>query len=419
MLFRTRTHLRGLLVASTLVLLATACSTRGPQATSADTSGSLKTGPGVTDTTISVGALSDLSNVFGPLGRTMVQGNELYFKQRNAGGGICGRQVKLEMRDHAYNVQTSVAQFSELEPKVLGFVQLLGSPMVSALAPRVASTKAITLPATFSTEWLNKDSLVIVGASYPGDTINGIQYLLDQKLIKPGATLGHVYFEGEYGSNALRGAQYAAGKLGLTIKPIQVAPTATDLTAQFNELRTGGGVQAIVVSAGPRQTASIAGLAGGSGVNVPILANGPGFDPALLGTPVGATLAANLYVTTSYEPFAGKSVAAQDIARTYGESYPDGKPTTFVNYGYAAAGVLGQAMDAACKNGDLTREGLMKAVRSLTAVETGVMPVMNLSDAGRFPTTNSYISRVDAKVPGGLVVVKEPFSSETAAGFAG
>ena len=409
--------LRGFTVAAALTLAATACSTKAPGDDSSG--GSVKAGQGVTGDTLTLGVLSDLSNVFGPLGQTLVQGNELYFKQRNAAGGICGRQVKLEIRDHAYNVQTSVSQFTELEPKVLGFVQLLGSPIVSALAPKIASTGAVTLPATWSTDWLSKDGLVIVGSAYPVDMINGIQYLLDEGKIKKGDMLGHVYFEGDYGSDALKGAQYAADKLGLKIKPVQVAPSATDLTAQFNELRSGSDPKAILISAGPRQTASIAGLAAGSGLKIPLLANGPGFDPSLLATPVGKTLADNLYVSTSYEPFSGKSERAQTIATRYATAYPSGKPTNMVNYGYATADVMGQALDQACKDNDLTRDGLVKAMRSLTKAETGVMPTMDLSNAAKFPTTTSYINRVDPDTKGGLVIAKESFTTRLATGFTG
>ncbi|MDX6744230.1 ABC transporter substrate-binding protein [Actinocorallia sp. A-T 12471] len=413
---RVRPLLRGMTAVAALTLAATACSTKAPDAAS---DGAVRTGEGVTDSTLTLGVLSDLSNVFGPLGQSLVQGNELYFNQRNADGGVCGRQVKLEIRDHAYNVQTSVSQFAELEPKVLGFVQLLGSPIVSALAPKIASTGAVTVPATWSTDWLNKDGLVIVGSAYPVDVINGIQYLLDEGKIKKGDTLGHVYFEGDYGSDALKGSKHAADALGLKVKSVQVAPSATDLTAQFNELTSGGAPQAFIVSAGPRQTASIAGLAAGSGLKTPILANGPGFDPALLDTPVGRTLADNLYVATSYEPFAGGSAGARTIADAYTAAHPDGKPTNMVNYGYATASVMGQAIDAACEGGDLTREGLTKALRSLDGVETGVMPVLNLSDASRFPSASSYINRVDPAVKGGLVVAKDPFTSDAATTFTG
>lgn len=414
---RHRRAISGIAAVAVTALVLSSCATRAQESAETGADG-LKKGPGVSEDTITLGVLSDLSAVFGPLGQTLVQGNELYFAERNADGGICDRQVKLEVRDHAYNVQTAVSQFTEVEPEVVGFVQLLGSPMVAALTPRIARTGALTLPTTWSTDWLGKDAMAVTGTSYPGDIINGIEYLLDQGLIDQGDTLGHVYFEGDFGSNALTGSKYAAEKLGLKVKAVQVEPSATDLTPQVNELR-GADVAAILVSAGPRQTASIAGVASASGLDVPILSNGPGFDPALLKTPVGKTLEKSLYVATSYEAFGGKSEAAQRIAAAYAEKYPEGKPTIFVNYGYAAASVLGQALDAACEDGDLTRDGVEKALRSLASVDTGVMPPLDLTDPAKMSSTDSYIHRVDANAKGGLTVAEEPFTSDTAEAFAG
>jgi ABC-type branched-subunit amino acid transport system substrate-binding protein len=390
-----------------------ACSTKSSEG--ADGGGDVTTDFGVTEDTITLGAMSDLSAVFAGLGQTLVGGNQLYFDERNADGGICGRQVELEVRDHGYDVQKATSQFTELEPDVLGFVQLLGSPMVAALSPQIASNNAITLPATWSTDWLGKDGLVVTGSSYPNDVVNGLSYLVDEGLVTEGDTVGHVYFEGDYGSNSVTGSEYAAGELGLEVEAVAVEPTATDLTAQVNQLADAG-VEAILLSAGPRQTASVAGVASASGLDVPLLANGPGFDPALLDTPVGDALTENLYVVTSYEPFAGESETAQQIAESY-----DGEaaPTIFVNYGYASASVLGQALDAACENGDLTRAGVEEALRGLDAVETGVMPTLDLTDAGTVSSTDSFVLRVDAATDGGLVVEKELFSSDLAASFAG
>lgn len=411
-----RIRITGLAVAAVLATVAASgCSTRAADAGGG--SGDVQTDVGVTDDTITLGAMSDLSNVFAGLGQTLVDGNELYFEERNADGGICGRQVELEVVDHGYDVQKATSQFVDLEPDVLGFVQLLGSPVVAALSPQIASTGAITIPTTWSTDWLGKDGLVVAGASYPNDIVNGLDHLVRQGKLKQGDRIGHVYFEGDYGSNAVEGSTFAAEQLGLELETVAVEPTATDLTAQVNQLANAR-VDAILVSAGPRQTASIAGVAAASGLDVPLLANGPGFDPALLDTPVGAALEKNLYVSTSYEPFAGSSEAAQKVAAAWSEGNDGGTPTIYVNYGYASAAVYGEALDAACDDGDLTREGVEKALRSLDALDTGLMPTLDLTDATRMPTTDSYVSQVDPKTPGGLVVVEEPFTSDLAAEFA-
>jgi ABC-type branched-subunit amino acid transport system substrate-binding protein len=411
------THIAGLAVAAVLVTAAaTGCSTRAT-GDGGGSSGDVLTDVGVTDDTITIGVMSDLSNVFAGLAQTLVAGNELYFDERNANGGICGRDVELEVGDHGYDVQKATSLFLEMEPDVLGFVQLLGSPMVAALAPQIASTGAITIPTTWSTDWIGKPGLVVAGASYPNDIINGLDHLIRKGKLDQGDRVGHVYFEGDYGSNAVEGSTFAAERLDLELETVAVEPTATDLTAQVNRL-VDAQVDAILVSAGPRQTASIAGVAAASGLDVPLLANGPGFDPALLDTPVGAALERNLYVSTSYEPFAGGSEAAQKVADAWSKRSAGETPSIFVNYGYASAAVFGQGLDAACASGDLTRAGVEEALRSLDAVDTGLMPTLDFTDPDQMPTTDSYISRVDPKTPGGLVVIEEPFTSQLSAEFA-
>lgn len=405
--------LRSGLVAAALITAVTASSCATRDAEASGESGDVKTDFGVTADTITIGAMSDLSNVFAGLGQTLVDGNQLYFEQRNADGGICGRQVDLEVADHAYDVQKATSQFVDLEKDVLGFVQLLGSPVIAALSPQIASTGAITIPATWSTDWIGKEGLVVVGASYPGEIINGLDHLMREGLIAEGDTIGHVYFEGDFGGSALLGSQYVAKEAGLELEAIAVDPTATDLTSQVNQLANAE-VDAILVSAGPRQTASIAGVAAASGLDVPLLSNGPGFDPALLDTPVGGALQDNLRVITSYEPFAGDSDTAQQVA----EAYNGDNPTIYVNYGYASAAVMGQALDQACEDGDLTRAGVASALRSLDAVDTGLMPVMDLTDGSVMPTDETFVSVVDPDQAGGLTVVEEPFASELAEEFA-
>ncbi|MBM6545361.1 ABC transporter substrate-binding protein [Janibacter sp. YIM B02568] len=401
-----------------LALTATACSSKSTAAGDTE-EGGIKTGPGVTKDTITIGVMSDLTKVFGPLGKTLTAGNQLYFDSVNANGGICEREVKIEVRDHAYDVQQATTQFAELEPKVAGFVQILGSPIVGALQPQLQAKKATAIPATWSHDWLGKDGLVLVGGSYAGDMINGLDYLVAEGKLKEGDTVGHIGFKNDLGLDAMKGSEHAAEKLGLKVKKIEIAPTDTDLSAQVNTL-VGDKVKAILVSAGPKQTASAAGVASAAGLDVPFLVNGPGFDPALLDTPAKAALEKNLYVATSYEPYAGESEGSKAIKEAYDKAHADGKPTMYVNYGYASAKVMGDALQAACDSKDLSREGVAKALRSLTEVQTdGVMPAMDLSKGDAFPTTDSYISVVDAQTPGGLKVVKEPFTATISEGFGG
>src|SRR5690606_38363701 len=117
-----------------LCLALTGCSKAAPDD---QTDGGVKTGPGVSDTTIRLGVMVDLTAVFAPLAKSVVQGIELYWKQQNEAGGVCGRTVEVTVRDHAYDPQKAVSIYRELANEVLGWQTVLGSPVMTALRPSI------------------------------------------------------------------------------------------------------------------------------------------------------------------------------------------------------------------------------------------------------------------------------------------
>lgn len=164
----------------------------------------VKTGQGVTDKVISLGALTDMTGVYASLGKSVTQAQQLWVKQTNAAGGICERKVELTVRDHGYDPQKAIAYYTELAPKVLGFVQFIGSPFVAAVEERIdGQDKGLVLPQAWSANLLGSKYVRVIGATYDVETINLIDYLLAEKRIAKGDKIGHVYFEGDYGENAL------------------------------------------------------------------------------------------------------------------------------------------------------------------------------------------------------------------------
>ena len=79
-----------------------------------------------------------------------------------------------------------------------------------------------------------------VGATYDIEMINAVDFLLDQKRIATGDKIGHVYFEGDYGENALAGSKYAAKEAGLTVVEQKIKPTDNDMSAQVAALKQAG-----------------------------------------------------------------------------------------------------------------------------------------------------------------------------------
>ncbi|MYV59552.1 ABC transporter substrate-binding protein, partial [Streptomyces sp. SID4931] len=264
--------------------------------------GGIKTGPGVSSSTISLGVLTDMTGVYASLGKSVTQAQQLWVKQTNDAGGICDRKIELTVRDHGYDPQKAIAAYTELVPDVAGFAQFIGSPFVAAVEQRIdGQDKGLVLPQAWSANLLGSPYIRVIGATYDVETINLIDYLLAEKRIAKGDKIGHVYFEGDYGENALVGSKHAAKEAGLTVVEQKIKPTDNDMTAQVAALKQAG-VKAVVVSAGPRQAASLVGVAAATGFNVPVVGNNSAFAPQLLKTQAGPALLKDYYVASSTLP---------------------------------------------------------------------------------------------------------------------
>jgi ABC-type branched-subunit amino acid transport system substrate-binding protein len=396
-----------------LCLPITACSkaTSGNQST-----GEVKTGPGVTATTIKLGSLVDLTAVFAPLSKSVVQGTQLFWKQHNAAGGVCGRSVELVVKDHGYDPQKAVSVYREISGDVLGMQTVLGSPVVSALRPTIGQDNMYVGVAGWPASVLDDGHMQLFGTTYDIEAIAGLDFLMRTKGIASGDKVGHIYFEGDFGENALKGSQFLAGQKGLTIVGQKIRPPDTDLSAQVAALRNAG-VKAILMSAGPTQTASAAGVAKSVGLNVPIVANGPGFTPQLLGSPAGPALIENLTVVSSIAPPALDTPAAKQLQEAFAKEYPDAVPTQVGSvFGYVHAQVTKDVLQKACDNKDLTRQGVITAMHQVSGLDTGglIAGQLDYTQTGKPPSRSVYISKVNQSVPGGLTVMEGPLEAEPA-----
>ena len=415
----TRTRVTAALLLA-LALTATACSTKAKESSpGTGAAGDVKSGPGVTKDSISLGVLTDLSGVFASLGKTVTQGNQLGVDEINKAGGVCGRQLKLVVRDHSYDVQKGVSLYAEEAPQVAGMLQLLGSPVTTALLDTMATDHMLGATATWASTLLRSNDIQISGATYDIEMINGITYLMDKGLIKKGDKIGHIYYEGEYGANGLLGSTYAAQKLGLTVVKQQIKPSESDMTAQIGALKASG-VSAIMLTVGPKQTASAVGVAAAARFNVPFLGNNPVYSPLLLSTAAGPALEANLYVSASSLPLSADTPAAKKVLAAFRAKYPNDPSNAGVTYGYGVAKIYEQTLKAACDKKDLTRQGIESAFRTLTNVDTdGIIAPLDYSKPGEIPARQTLILRPTKATLAidGLKIDKPLFESETAKGY--
>jgi ABC-type branched-subunit amino acid transport system substrate-binding protein len=414
----TNTLRGGAALLAVLALTLTGCSSKTTDKdTKPQESGGVKTGQGVTGKTITLGALTDLTGVYASLGKSVTQAQQLWVKQTNAAGGICDRTISLTVRDHSYDPQKAVAGYTELAPQVLGFAQFIGSPFVAAVKQRIDSQdKGLVLPQAWSSSLLGSPYVRVIGATYDVETINAVDYLLSQKRIAKGDKVGHVYFEGDYGENALAGSKYAAKQAGLTIVEQKIKPTDNDMSAQVATLKRAG-VKAMIVSAGPAQAASLVGVAAATGFNVPVIGNNSAFAPQLLATQAGPALMKDYYVAASTLPIGSDEPGPAKLAKEYSAAYPKDGLDNGVVAGYTAATIYGEVLKKACAAKDLTREGVDKALLTINSYGSGFGITHNFSDPSAPSTRESVIMKPDSKVPGGLKVVRPAEISTMAASF--
>ncbi|GHD25760.1 ABC transporter substrate-binding protein [Streptomyces galbus] len=395
----------GLALASALtalLLAATGCSSKADGSGTSDGADGVKGGPGVSAKTVRLGALTDLTGPYATLGKSIVQAQQMWADQTNADGGICGRKVEIVVKDHGYDVQKAVTAYADIAPDVVALPQVIGSPVVAALLDDVERDHLLTFPQAWAASLLGHSSVQVLGTTYDVDMIAAVDFLTRTKGLKKGDSIGHVYFEGDYGSNALEGSTWAARKAGLKVVGQKIKATDTDLSAQVSALRAAG-VKAVLISAGPAQTASLVGVAASKGLKVPVVSSAPGFAPQLMKTPAAPALAGLLNVVSAAPAVSSDLPGVRRMVAAYQKKYPGALVDSGVLSGYNAAELLGADLKKACAAGSLAREDVVKAHRSQKNADTGLGTPQDFSDVDRPASLKTYVLKPDAGAVGGLV----------------
>ncbi|MFI0965013.1 ABC transporter substrate-binding protein [Streptomyces sp. NPDC021080] len=412
------THTARLAAGALAALLVLAgCSSKAEDGGDKGSAGGVRTGEGISGKTISLGALTDMSGVYATLGKSVTQAQQLYVRQTNAAGGVCGYKLALTVRDHGYDPQKAVSGYTELAPKVLGFTQFIGSPFVAAVKQRIdGRDKGLVLPQAWSATLLGSPYIRPIGSTYDIETINAIDFLMKEKGLRKGDSIGHVYFEGDYGENALTGSRYMAKQAGLKVVEQKIKPTDNDMTGQVVALKKAG-VKAVVISAGPRQAASLVGVAAALKFGVPVIGNNSAFAPQLLATAAAPALEANYYVASPSLPVGADTPKAKKLVADYRAAYPKDSLDNGVVAGWTAASAFGEALKKACAAKDLTREGVDRALLTIGAFDPGFGTVQDFTDPKAASSKESVILRPDKNAVGGMKVVRAAEASSVAQGY--
>ncbi|WP_134324247.1 ABC transporter substrate-binding protein [Cumulibacter soli] len=373
---------------------------------------------GIVTLTITLGVLTDSSGVFKATGIANTQGNQLWVDDINADGGICGRQVELNVQDHGYKADNAVPLYAQMKDSVVAMIQVNGSPPLAALKQKLTTDHMLSIPSATASQNLDSDAILMIGQTYDVEMVNGLAYLQEQGLISDGDKVGHIYVDSEYGQNSLLGSKYYAKEHDMEVVEASVSASDTDMTATITKLKDAG-VKAIALAVTPGALGSIALQNKTQNLNVPLVGNNPTYSVTLLkDETMSSALQENYYFVNSVAAYSDTDNPAMvDITEKYDAKY-DEEPEKAIPSGYVFGMAFEQILKKACENGDMSRAGVLAAREQITDVDTKHLTGnLDLSKYGEPTSREAYILKVDPSKPTGLVKTGDLFSSDEATSY--
>ena len=363
---------------------------------------------------IYLGTISDLTaGPFAALAVPITQAQKAFWDRVNKAGGIGGRyevDVQTYVRDNKYNPEVHRQVYNEIKDRVLALAQTLGSPTTAAIIDDLRANNIVAAPASWTSAWEFEDVIVETGTNYCVESMNSIDYAMEA--YKPKSVMA-VYYAGDYGADAAAGAKYAAEKHGLEFTAVETPSGATEQGRAITEI-TKNKPDLVIVTTGPADLAAIVGQAVAGGYKGRFIGTGPTWNPALLKSPAAEALKAAYEQSSPGLPWGADTPGHKAMRDALGDVTPNDGYTS----GWAWAYPLKAALEKTVESGDVSRKGLLAAVKSLTTVDfEGMLP----PEAGNYGADvnaatfrQTVIAKVDESEPTGLKLVKDFFVGPTA-----
>ncbi|KAB2345215.1 ABC transporter substrate-binding protein [Actinomadura rudentiformis] len=365
---------------------------------------------------IYLGAISDLTvGPFKTLAVPITEAQKAFWKRVNQQGGIGGYDIDVTkyVRDNKYNPETHNQVYQEIKGKVLALAQTLGSPTTAAIIKDLKSSKIVAAPASWTSAWNFEDVILESGASYCIESMNAIDYAVET--FKPKSVMA-VHYAGDYGADAAAGAKAGAAAQKLTFNAIET-PQGQDNQGRAVDAIVKGKPDLVILTTGPTDAATVIGQAAARGYKGRYIGTSPSWNKGLLKSPAAPAIKAQYLQSAPWAPFQTQTPGHQAMRQALGQVDPNDGYTS----GWVWSYPLKAALQKAAANKELTRDGLLKAVKQITQVDyEGMMPTGSgnfAGDAGTGAVRTSLIAKPDDKEQTGVKVIKEAFTGPTAKAY--
>ncbi|MEV5407728.1 ABC transporter substrate-binding protein [Thermopolyspora sp. NPDC052614] len=367
---------------------------------------------------IYLGTISDLTaGPFAALAVPITQAQKAFWDRVNKAGGIGGKyevDVQAYVRDNKYNPEVHRQVYNEIKDHVLALSQTLGSPTTAAIIDDLRTNGIVAAPASWTSAWEFEDVIIESGSNYCVESMNSIDYAMEA--YNPKSVMA-VYYAGDYGADAAAGAKFAAEKHGLKFTAVETPSGATEQGRAIAEI-TKNKPDLVIVTTGPADLAAIVGQAVAGGYKGRFIGTGPTWNPALLKSPAAEALKAHYEQSSPGLPWGADTPGHKAMREALGNvSAPNDGYTS----GWSWAYPMKAALEKMVAGGDISRKGLLAAVKSLSTVDyEGMLP----PEAGNYsgdPNAATFrqtvIGKVDESAPTGITVVKNLFTGPTAQAY--
>jgi ABC-type branched-subunit amino acid transport system substrate-binding protein len=374
---------------------------------------------GFDGTTMKLGVITPLTGTVSLIGIPLTAGNQMWWDYVNDElGGVGGKyEVELVQEDSAYQAPQAIQAYDKIKGDVVDFQQILGTQVTKALLPKMQIDKTAGGPATLDALWVKNPNLFPIGSPYQVEVINALDYFT--KNGGKGKKVCALAQDDEFGEAGLEGLASAKKSLKLKTGPSPRFKTGEDLTAQIQQLADAKCDAVVVVATAVDATAIVT-----KSVSLNFAPQMIGLAPFWLpqfaqSEAIGQFLVDHVWVSAEQAVAWGDStVPGMDAFIERQQQYaPDQKPDPYFAFGYLQGQALYQILQRAVKNGDLSREGILKASNQVGTLSfdglTGDYKY-GKSASDRNPPRTTALFKVDPSQPVGLALLAPPAASAAA-----
>jgi len=317
----------------------------------------LVTGPGITDSTITLGLLVDPER-----DRGFTEGVTLWRDSVNGSGGLCGRVVQIMTNGAAGVPADAPGAYDSVGRSTLGLITLPALADSATLTTRISADQIPTLTPTGTSAQLGPSRPIVVGATDDILAINALDHLAQSGSLDPGATVGVLTDQSPSAANALAGARWWAGQNDVTLE-VRTLDAGADLP-------DWAAVPVVLAFTDPPTTSRVA---AGAPSTTTIVTSTDGYDPAQWDE-AGLSAARTGRVLVSLPtPAIGSDYPAAAVVTAAFAKAGGTDPGPRLLAGYATAAIWTRLLTQACADRALTRTEI-----ELAAATTGPSSVESL-----------------------------------------